>query len=303
MNYRDPSDDNVIRVLVADTTRIHSQLIADAIRRDHRMEVVGSVSRTDDLLAVFSQAWVDIVVLSSRLEEQPSRGFEALRQIRALRPTLRAVMLLESSNREAVVEAFRSGAKGVFPKSDGIKSLCKCIRCVHEGQVWANRRELTFAMEALSTVPEICAVDANGINLLSTRELDVVRCLAQGLTNSQIGQSLGLSKHTVKNYLLRIFDKMGVSNRMELLSFTLCRPGVLRKLTADDNNTNETFEGSQEASQRMYLLSEKSDSEAPDEIIHVKKKVGHPITPERILSADEGTSTGSRQALSLAKAR
>jgi len=82
---------------------------------------------------------------------------------------------------------------------------------------------MSYAVEALAALPEVRAVDANGIDLLSKRELEVVRCLAEGLTNRDIARRLGLSEHTIKNYLFRVFDKLGVSSRLELLFMTLNR--------------------------------------------------------------------------------
>ena len=121
-------------------------------------------------------------------------------------------------------------------KSASVEILCKCIRCVHDGQIWANGAELELALAALSSSPGIRAVDARGMNLLSTREREVVRCVAEGMTNNEIGRRLGLSKHTVKNYLLRIFDKLGVSNRVELLFFTLSQPVPLEYPASEPDN-------------------------------------------------------------------
>jgi DNA-binding CsgD family transcriptional regulator len=95
---------------------------------------------------------------------------------------------------------------------------------VHDGQVWASSSEVKFALEALSSAPTIRAINAAGSNLLSRREMQVVHYLAEGLTNREIGERLGLSRHTIKNYLLKIFDKLGVSNRVELLFLTLSKP-------------------------------------------------------------------------------
>src|SRR5271165_7099435 len=80
---------------------------------------------------------------------------------------------------------------------------------------------MSLAVEALASTPTVRAVDANGLDLLSKRELEVVRSLAEGLTNREIAERMGLSQHTIKNYLFRIFDKLGVSNRIELLFMTL----------------------------------------------------------------------------------
>jgi two-component system, NarL family, nitrate/nitrite response regulator NarL len=220
-----------IRVLIADNTRIHSQLLADAMKRDRRIQVLAAVSSYREFLELAARLPFDVVLISSNLDEQPSRGFELLRALRALRPNVPAIMLLDSSRREIVLEAFRAGARGIFAKDGQSRALCKCVRRVHEGQVWANGSELTVALDALAT-PGIRAVDAKGITLLSKRELNIVQLLADGLTNLEIGQRLNLSKHTIKNYLVRIFDRLGVANRIELLTMTMAQPAATGEILA-----------------------------------------------------------------------
>jgi two-component system, NarL family, nitrate/nitrite response regulator NarL len=208
-----------IRILVLDNSLMHTQLLADALTRDPALEVLSADSVKTMIGTTLDRA-LDVLVISSTLEEQPQRGFEVLRELRASRPEIRAVFLLESSKREAVLDAFRAGARGVFSRFESIEKLCKCVRCVHNGQIWANSRELTVALDALASVPAIHAVGAKGLNLLSKREIDIVQSLAEGLTNRQIAERLKLSQHTVKNYLFRIFDKLGVTSRVELLFMT-----------------------------------------------------------------------------------
>jgi DNA-binding NarL/FixJ family response regulator len=98
-------------------------------------------------------------------------------------------------------------------------SLARCIQCVSEGQIWANSRELRYLLEALGEALPLRVIDARGAALLSRRELEVVRCVAEGLSNREIAQRLGLTEHTVKNYLFRIFDKLGVSKRVEVVLY------------------------------------------------------------------------------------
>ena len=136
---------------------------------------------------------------------------------------------MDSSNDEMVLSAFRSGARGIFGKNEPVEVLRQCIRCVHQGQIWANSRELSLAVEALASAPTVRSVDARGLSLLSKREIQVVHCLAEGLSNREIAQRLQLSQHTVKNHLFRIFDKLGVSSRIELLHMTL-KPGGSRSI-------------------------------------------------------------------------
>ncbi len=98
-------------------------------------------------------------------------------------------------------------------------SLARCIQCVSEGQIWANSKELRYILEALGEALPLRVVDTRGAALLSRREVEVVRCVAEGLSNREIAQRLGLTEHTVKNYLFRIFDKLGVSKRVEVVLY------------------------------------------------------------------------------------
>jgi DNA-binding NarL/FixJ family response regulator len=209
-----------IRVLVLDSSAIHTQLLAEALRRDSALEVV-SLDPFKPVVKSVIELAVDVLVIGTHIEEQTYRGFEVLRELRSARPRTRAVVLLDSSKPQVVLDAFRAGARGIFSRSESIEKLCKCIRCVHTGQVWANSRELSLALDALASAPAVNPVDANGVSLLSKREKEIVESLSEGLTNREIAERLGLSQHTVKNYLFRIFDKLGVSSRVELLFMTL----------------------------------------------------------------------------------
>jgi two-component system, NarL family, nitrate/nitrite response regulator NarL len=226
MQSTSSSGGQTIRVLVADDTRIHTQLLADALRRDLQLEVISPPAQSLDLVAAVKLHRVNVVVLSSNLDEEPLRGFELLRELRASNPDIFAIMLLDSSKKESVLQAFRAGARGIFSRHDSVETLSKCIRSVYEGQIWANSQQLSFAVEALAASPVVRAVDANGLSLLSKREMDVVRSLAEGLTNREIAERLGLSQHTIKNYLFRVYDKLGVSSRLELLFMTLTQAGA-----------------------------------------------------------------------------
>jgi len=231
-----------IRVLVADNTRIHTQLLADALKRDHGLDVISADSDSHGLIAAAIAHAAEVLVISSNLDGEPHRAFEILRELRGSHPQLRAVMLLDSSKREVILHAFRAGARGIFSRHESVESLCKCVRSVHEGQIWASSSQMSLAVEALASSPTVRAVDANGLDLLSKREMEVVRSLSEGLTNREIAERLGLSQHTIKNYLFRVFDKLGVSSRVELLFMTLSQANpaqsLLPSLLANPANGN-----------------------------------------------------------------
>jgi DNA-binding NarL/FixJ family response regulator len=220
----------IIRVLVADDTQIHTQLLADALRRDRQLEVIDPPRKTSDLVETIKLRQVNVVVLSASLDEDPVQGFEVLRELRNSEPGVAAVMLLESSKRDTILQAFRAGARGIFSRYDSAETLSKCIRSVYAGQIWANSEQMSYAVEALASSPMLHWADGTGLSLLSKREMDVVRSLAEGLTNREIGERLGLSQHTIKNYLFRVYDKLGVSSRLELLFMTLTQAGSPQKM-------------------------------------------------------------------------
>lgn len=221
-----PEVSEVIRVLAADATRMNSQLLAAALERDKRFEVLDPVPDARGIIAAVAKQKPAVVVISAELDDDKRKGFEIARELRALHAETRVVMLLDSSERSQVVEAFRAGARGVFCRSESLMSLARCIHCVAEGQIWANSRELRYLLEALGDALPLRVMDTRGAGLLSRREVEVVRCVAEGLSNREIAQRLGLTEHTVKNYLFRIFDKLGVSKRVEVVLYAYSLGGM-----------------------------------------------------------------------------
>src|SRR5579871_958410 len=227
-----------IRVLAADCTRMNSQLLTSALERDKRFALLEPVSDAKALIAAVMEEKPAVVIVSAHLDDDPRKGFEVARELRALRPETRVVMLLDSSDRSQVVEAFRVGARGVFCRTESMKALAKCIQRVSEGQVWANSKELRFLLEAMGEAMPMRIVDSRGAGLLSRREQEVVRCVAEGLSNREIAQRLGLTEHTVKNYLFRIFDKLGVSKRVEVVLYAYSLSSAPEAITSAANSGN-----------------------------------------------------------------
>jgi two-component system, NarL family, nitrate/nitrite response regulator NarL len=236
------------RVLVADSSAMHSELLAESIRRDRRFAVVGSASSSGDIHSVLREHCPDVLLISASMDEQPHGGLHLLPELKSTYPEVKAVVLLESPKRETVVQAFRLGARGVFSKNSPIKVLGKCISCVQQGQVWASSSELGFVLEALAAAPSVRPLAASALNQLSARELDVVTCLAEGLSNREIAQRLKLSRHTIKNYMFKIFDKLGVSSRVELLFYVLSRP------VSENSDINPGNKGGRSASAKELIL-------------------------------------------------
>src|ERR1700740_1931350 len=180
-------------------------LLVEALNREPGFEVLPPVTPTE-LGTAITASKPDVVVLSMHVEDRPHGGSDVGRELRTSNPELRLILLLDSRKREAVLEAFQAGARGVFCRAESVQLLVKCIEAVSGGQIWANSSEIGYALEALVQLSLTQVTRPKVQDLFSAREVEVVRCVAQGLSNREIADRLGLSEHTVKNYLFRMFD-------------------------------------------------------------------------------------------------
>ena len=219
----------VVRVLVADNNVIHTELLGQAIAKNRRIRVVEFSTSGSEVRRGVLEANPDVVLISENLDQRSGGGLETLREMIGLNPELKAVVLVDSPTRQNVVDAFRAGAKGVFCRNQPIKMLYRCIWAVNEGQVWANSAELSFLLDALRSGGGVRPGNIEALRHLSDRERAVVECVAQGLSNREIAVRSQISEHTVKNYMFRIFEKLGVSTRMELLFLVLSNTGKNHK--------------------------------------------------------------------------
>jgi DNA-binding NarL/FixJ family response regulator len=219
-----PMRPRTIRVVTADSSQMSCRLLAEALNREPGLAVVDSTADYEALQRSLQSARPDVVLISSSLPGGPLKFSRAPGQ--PVTPILACpwIALLDESEPRAVVAAFRSGAKGVFSRTESdIHLLAKCIRRVMEGQVWVDSKQMLYLLDALTGN---CAA---GLGLAGTpprltrREESVVRLVVQGMVNREIAEQLRLSEHTIKNYLFRIFDKLGVSNRVELALYAVAR--------------------------------------------------------------------------------
>ena len=216
------SRNSVVNVLIAEANEMNCELVEAAFRpRRNRVAVVARAVASHHALNLLKEVQPDVVIVSAELQDGPLEGYRVLRELRGLQCRTRAIMLLRSREPGYVIDAFRYGAHGVVFRDEPVETLSKCVHAVHQGQVWANSLHLGFLVEALSQATPLCLKDAHGIDLLSKREEDVVRLVADGMTNKSVSAQLGLSEHTVRNYLFKIFEKLGVSTRVELVLYCL----------------------------------------------------------------------------------
>jgi DNA-binding NarL/FixJ family response regulator len=213
-----PAPAEIIQVLVADSAPIQSQLLTRALKARRDFQVSACALEMPALDEVLQSTSPDVILIAANF--QPD--FSLVRWLRVSYPKIAPVLLIESDDRELVVSAMRAGAKGIFLFSQTpFTLLCKCIQCVSRGEVWINNQQMNYLLDTLSDVPTLRVVNSNGRSLLTPREEQVVALVADGLTNRGVASELGLSEHTIKKYLLRIFDKVGISSRVELVLYAM----------------------------------------------------------------------------------
>jgi DNA-binding NarL/FixJ family response regulator len=215
-----PSE-KVVTAVVADTSQMDCQLLAIALRGCNGLRVIGCATDSTEVTAAVCTDQPDVAIISIRLQDGPLAGLAALRRMRGVQRRTRIIMLLEDEDPALVVEVFRTGVRGVFFRSGAAAELRKCVDRVRKGQIWANNTQIEYLVRALTHAPATRMAKTDESRKLSKRETEIARLVAAGLSNREISNKLGLSAHTVKNYMFRVFEKLGISTRTELVLYVL----------------------------------------------------------------------------------
>lgn len=198
------------------------QLLAASLQRAKgHCHVVGTASSVAEARRVLKQHHPDVALVSPHLAEGPLAGFDLVQEMRESAPATRAIMLLDSMEPRMVIYSFQVGAKGVFSRDRSVEDLARCLEVVHGGQIWAGTNELQIILRAMAKRTHFEPLNATGVKLLTSREAEVAALVADGLRNREISERLKLSAHTVKNYLYRVYEKLGISSRVELTAHVL----------------------------------------------------------------------------------
>ena len=220
--FRREMGQNRVRLIIADASAMGCELLQTSFQRfPNQFEVAACEVSSAGAIASAARANADIALLNGDLKDGQLMGLEALRILHLTYPEIRCIMIFDDWNDELIMHAFRGGAKGVFSRAECFEQLCKCIQSVHNGQVWADSRQLHLLLNAFTKTAPVRVTDAKGMSLLTKRESQVVHWISDGHPNREISLKMGISEHTVSNYLFRIFNKLGVSNRLELALYAI----------------------------------------------------------------------------------
>ena len=205
-----------VRVSICDRNRLSSQLLAESLGRNPQFEIA-AVTGADEVLSSALARKPDLIVLSADFDGAKGKGFQLARSLSSHQPEIFIVVLVDANDKDSVVASFCCGATGVFCRTQPVSELWNCVKRVSQGEIWAGPAETQYLLQAVRNAPSWNGVDNDKVRSLAKREMEVAELASQGQSNRQIAAQLKLSEHTVKNYLFRVFEKLGVANRVELL--------------------------------------------------------------------------------------
>lgn len=208
---------NAIRVLLADDHPIFRDGMRKLLEGEPDVTIVGEASSGAECIQLLSKLKPDILLLDLRMPDKD--GLSVLEEVNFDALQTKVIVVTATEDDRDVVRAMRLGARGVVLKQSATDLLLRSIRKVHQGEIWLDQRMTAEVMKAFAQSAE------GGVRrekpLLSDREKEIVQLVAQGYRNREIGEKLFISEQTVKNHLHNIFDKLGVSDRLELALYAI----------------------------------------------------------------------------------
>ena len=213
-----PEDGNgAIRVIVADTQAIFRAGLRKIFALEDDIRVVGQAETLPQTTAAIQKFSADILIFEAALAQNPSDAvFDLLRQS----GSCRLVVVLQEPDQDLTLELFRRGAHGIVSREVEPEMLVQCLRKVAQGEPWLEPRAIAWVLEAYRTQGLRPAGSRPKVQLTPKESL-IVSCVTQGMKNKEIALRVGTTEQVVKNYLRKVYDKLGVADRLELALFCL----------------------------------------------------------------------------------
>src|SRR5258707_1876425 len=206
-----------IRVIVADTQAIFRVGLRKIFALEDDIRVVGQAESLDQTLAAIQKFSADIVIFEAALSPNPA---DAVSDLLRLSATCRLVIVLQEPDQEMTLDLFRRGAHGIVSREIEPELLVECLRKVAQGESWLESRAVAWVMEAYRTQGVRPAGSRPKVSLTPKESL-IVSCVTQGMKNKEIALRVGTTEQVVKNYLRKVYDKLGVADRLELALYCL----------------------------------------------------------------------------------
>jgi DNA-binding NarL/FixJ family response regulator len=219
------SPDKPIRILIADDHPIFRDGLKQLLVLEKDFEVVGEAGHGDDVLPAVERHHPDILLLD--LKMPGTHGLAILQKMQAAPSQTKVIVLTASEDKNEFVQAMKLGTSGIVLKQSATELLLKSIRKVHAGEIWLDSHTTAAVIRQFASGEELRLPPTNGRTRerlpLSQREREIVTLVAQGFKNKEMAEKMFISEQTVKNHLHNIFDKLGVSDRLELALYAIHR--------------------------------------------------------------------------------
>jgi two-component system nitrate/nitrite response regulator NarL len=209
-----------VRILIADDHPIFRDGLKRLLESERGFKVVGEACDGVEAVAMVRQLKPEILLLDLAMPRRP--GLEALREMSTDTTSVRVILLTAAAEKDQIVEALQLGARGVVLKDSATQILLKSIHAVMNGEYWVGRESVSNLVQYLRTLVGSSSNTARQRRYgLTPRELEIVSAVVAGYANKEIAEHFKISEDTVKHHLSNIFDKVGVSTRLELALFAV----------------------------------------------------------------------------------
>jgi two-component system, NarL family, nitrate/nitrite response regulator NarL len=208
-----------VRILIADDHPIFRDGLKRLLESEGEFKVVGEACDGVEAVDLARRLLPEIMLLDLAMPRRP--GLDALRELVSNSSSVRVILLTAAAEREQIVEALQLGARGVVLKDSATQILLKAIHAVMNGEYWVGRESVSNLVQYLRTLMAPVPYPHRNKYRLTPRELEIVSAVVAGYANKEIAQHFKISEDTVKHHLSNIFDKVGVSTRLELALFAV----------------------------------------------------------------------------------
>ena len=206
-----------IRILLADSQAIYRVGMKKIFAVEDDIRVVAQVETLDNLYAALARYPTDVVVLEGALI---AGVVDAVPELVRQAPNAKLIVQITESDEANTVELYRRGVRGVIPRSISPDLLIKCVRKIADGETWIDNQSISWVIEAYRA-QATALTNPKTQPKLSKKELAIISCITRGMRNKEIAYQIGTTEQVIKNYLRKVYDKLGVSDRLELALYCL----------------------------------------------------------------------------------